>query len=248
MPRTSKSLDGGRRRGQDDLSPEPCVVSPPPPSQASVDPNERLLASVIPPPPASLWVRLRQVWPSKVANIVRWSGSREGRNCFFAALAGAALVIGFHRSEASSAASPADALERPPPSAPLTRRASIHSEPHALVPPTQKAASSSPAARPEEPAGVERSLTSIAVEDAEDAPGAAIESASSRAAQHRVSSTKSLARKKIEKRKVAKRKSARNKHKAKRATVARASGRATRRAKSQRTTTPSARLRRDRPI
>jgi hypothetical protein len=200
----------------------------------------RLLASVIPPPPASLWVRVRQVWPSKVRSIIHWSGSLEGRNCFLAGLAGAGLVLWFYRSEASSAASPGDALERPGPSSALAQRASIRAEPRVL-PATLRDTSSSPAGW-EEPAGVEPSVTSRAVE-AEHAPRAALESGSSVATQQRVRGAKHIGKRKVEKSKLAKRKFEKKKfekkkQKAKRAAVARASSRAARRAKSHSAATP----------
>jgi hypothetical protein len=115
-------------------------VSPSPSSDRFIDPNERLLASTVPPPPPSRGDRIRQAirqlrWRD-LQRIPAWFHSREGHSCVLAALAGAALMLGFYRSEAASAASTAlAALQRTEvrSTPPVVERASVLPEPRALA-------------------------------------------------------------------------------------------------------------------
>lgn len=115
-------------------------------SPGYIDPNARLLASVVPPPPPTLRARATRFITTRrsgdLRTVVRWSSSREGRACFLAALAGVALTLGFYRSEASSAASAGPAPRQALPSDMAATNASVRSEPLALTP----AAPATPAA------------------------------------------------------------------------------------------------------
>jgi hypothetical protein len=196
-----------------------------------VDPNARLLASVIPPAPPTLRARAARFITRRrsgdLRSVVRWSRSREGRACFLAALAGVALTLGFYRSESSSAASAGPAPRHARPST-LATSAGVRSEPLALTP---TAATAPAAARANEmPA-----LTTTAVDRAADgvvgdaAPTPALDDASDasdavRSAPRKAASAKSKGKR-----------IAKHSRKAKRQSAARTASRGGRRAKSQRT-------------
>ena len=208
-------------------------MSSEPSSDRYVDPNARLLASVIPPPPPTLRARLARFVTARrssdLKRIARWSRSREGRSCFFAALAGVALTLGFYRSEASSAASagPAGTTVRlPAASAPVAAGTNVRSEPLALTPtaPMPSAAAPSPEAIIETAAAV----AGDAVEDR--APASALADAehaddSAGLTPRRASASKGSGKK-----------AAKHARKTKRQALANRSARGGRRAKAQRAT------------
>jgi len=199
-------------------------------SSGFVDPNARLLASVVPPPPPTLRSRLAGFVSTRnssdVRRIVRWARSREGRSCFIAALAGVALTLGFYRSEASSAASAGPAL------APLAGRGatplvggpSVRSEPLALTPTSAVATGPAPA-----PA----LATSTAVRS--DAV-AAVDAATSEAALDEGGATDRPSPRKAASSRGHGKKATKAARKAKRQSVAKGSSRNARRLKAQRAT------------
>jgi hypothetical protein len=198
-------------------------------SSEFVDPNARLLASVVPPPPPTLRARVAGFVSTRnsgdVRRIVRWSRSREGRSCFIAAIAGVALTLGFYRSEASSAASagPALAPQVGREATPLVGGPNVHSEPLALTP-------TSTVANPPEPARAAANVPSTAAaSDAvgDTAPEAALADAdgTERPTPRKAASSKSHGKKAT--------KAARR---AKRQSVAKGSSRNPRRVKAQRAT------------
>ncbi|HTV22993.1 MAG TPA: hypothetical protein VMG12_30090 [Polyangiaceae bacterium] len=208
-------------------------MSSEPSNDRYVDPNARLLASTIPPPPPTLrervagFVTTRR--PSDLTRIAQWSRSREGRSCFLAALAAVALTLGFYRSEASSAASagPAAPMRIAPASASPAASASVRSEPLALTPtaPTPSATARAPEGNIDTAAAV----SSDAVDDAPPATalGDATDDAddSARPAPRRSSASKSHGKK-----------ATKQARKTKRQAVAKGSTRGRQSAKSQRPT------------
>jgi hypothetical protein len=208
-------------------------VSSEPSSPGFVDPNARLLASVIPPAPPTLRARAARFVTTRrsgdLRSVVSWSRSREGRACFLAALAGVALTLGFYRSEASSAASAGPAPHHGRASATLAPSASVRSEPLALTP---TATSAPTAAGADETAALAVAAVDDAADDGVDdaAPAPALGDVSDpsdavRSAPRKAASAKSKGKK-----------AGKHSRKAKRQSVAKASSRGGRRAKSQRTT------------
>jgi type IV secretory pathway VirB10-like protein len=205
-------------------------VSSEPSSPGFIDPNARLLASVIPPAPPTLRARAARFITTRrsgdLRSVVRWSRSREGRACFLAALAGVALTLGFYRSESSSAASAGPAASHGRPSTALPASASVRSKPLALTP---TATSASTAAAANETAALAPPALDDAADDVADdaAPAAALGDASEavRPAPRKTASAKRKGKK-----------ASKHSRKAKRQSAARASSRGSRRAKSQRTT------------
>jgi hypothetical protein len=212
-------------------------VTPSPPSGRFIDPNERLLASTIPPPPPSRRERIGRLIAQLRWRDVRragdWFHSREARSCLFAALAGAALMFGFYRSEAASAASTAlAALQRTEaPSTAVVERASILPEPRALAA-VRQPATPAPSTRLAVVADVEPAMTSGDVDRAEPGTPVVLERRPAQAAPRRAATLKKSAGKKVAKKKLVKKK-----RKAKQS-VARASTRATRRSKARRAPRP----------
>jgi hypothetical protein len=203
-------------------------VSSEPSSPGFIDPNARLLASVIPPAPPTLRARAARFITTRrsgdLRSVVRWSRSREGRACFLAALAGVALTLGFYRSEASSAASAGPATSHARPSTAVPASASVRSEPLALTP----TATSAPTTADANEAGALAPATrDDAADDVVDDAAPAVlgdASAAVRPPPRKTASAKSKVKK-----------ASKHSRKAKRQSVARASSRS-RRAKSQRTT------------
>jgi hypothetical protein len=219
-------------------------VSPNPSSDRFIDPNERLLASTVPPPPPSRGERIRQAlgqlrWRD-LQRIPAWFHSREGHSCVLAALAGAALMLGFYRSEAASAASTAlAALQRTEvrSTPPVVERASVLPEPRALaarepvspLPPITRVADLAdvepPVTSGEQPlTSGERPVTSGGVDRAKSGTPAVRESRSARVSPRRAAKMK-----KSHGKRVAKKKFVKKKRKAKQAIA-----RAPRRTKTQR--------------
>jgi hypothetical protein len=203
-------------------------VSSEPSSPGYVDPNARLLASVIPPAPPTLGARaLRFITTRRsgdLRSVVRWSRSREGRACFLAALAGVALTLGLYRSESSSAASAGPTPRLVQPATALASSASLRSEPLALTP----TATSAPTAAAKEKATPTTAGLGDAADDlaAEMAPDDASDAAPP--APRKTAGAKSKSKNKGKK-------ASKHSRKAKRQSVARASSRAGRRAKAHRT-------------
>lgn len=198
-------------------------MSSEPSSPGYVDPNARLLASVIPPAPPTLGARAARFITTRrsgdLRSVVRWSRSREGRACFLAALAGVALALGFYRSESSSAASAGPSPRLVPPATTLAASASVRSEPLALTP----TVTSAPTAGAKETAALATAVAGDAAERAIDDASNAMPPAPRKAA-----GAKSKGKSKGKK-------ASRHSRKAKRQSVARASSRGGRRAKAQRT-------------
>jgi hypothetical protein len=218
-------------------------VSELPSQEGFIDPNARLLASVIPPPPPSFWQRVkRAVREGRIdlRSIGSWTRSREGRSCFLVALAAAALAVVLHRSEPTSFARTASAISRETrsESALVAKSESVRPalrpalRPLADVPPPARSAPelarSANSANTERAHGADGERAEPAKQSSERNPSAsASRTKSKREAQARRSargdrhaSAAKKSRKKIEKRK------------AKRKSVARASARS-RRAKSK---------------
>jgi hypothetical protein len=155
---------------------------------------------------------------SDVRRIVRWSRSREGRNCFIAALL-AGLLLGFYRNEPWSVASTADAASQvSTPANVLAERASVRPLSPAPIPRPSPPAP----ARSAPPASPERAVASDSVPGVEPRPPAP-RKGSARAADRRLSAAK----KKLGK-----------KRRAKRLAKARAAKRGARHAKAERATKP----------
>lgn len=203
-------------------------MSSEPSSPEFIDPNARLLASVIPPAPPTLRARAARFITTRrsgdLRSVVRWSRSREGRACFLAALAGVALTLGFYRSESSSAASAGPAVSHARPSTAVPASAGVRSEPLALTP---TATSAPTAAGANEAAALAPATRDDVADDVvDDAAPAALRDASDavRPSPRKTASAKSKVKK-----------ASKHSRKAKRQSAARASSRG-RRAKSQRTT------------
>jgi hypothetical protein len=207
-------------------------VSSEPSSPGYVDPNARLLASVIPPAPPTLGARAARFITTRrsgdLRSVVRWSRSREGRACFLAALAGVALTLGFYRSESSSAASAGPTPRLVGPVTTPASSASVRSQPLALTP----TATSAPTAAANERAASASAVVGDAADD--PAPEMALGDASDAVppAARKAAGAKSKSKSKS---KSKGKKASKHPRKAKRQSVARGSSRAGRRAKAQRT-------------
>jgi hypothetical protein len=201
-------------------------VSSEPSSPGYVDPNARLLASVIPPAPPTLGARAARFITTRrsgdLRSVVRWSRSREGRACFLAALAGVALTLGFYRSESSSAASAGPTPRLVGPVTTPASSASVRSQPLALTP----TATSAPTAAANERAASASAVVGDAADDL--APETALGDASDAVppAARKAAGAKGKSKGK---------KASKHSRKAKRQSVARGSSRARRRPKAQRT-------------
>jgi hypothetical protein len=211
-------------------------VSEGPSNEGFIDPNARLLASVIPPPPPAFRQRvLQRLRGSRIdlRGVVDWSRSREGRSCFLVALAAAALAVVLHRSEPTSFARTTSAITREAQSASalFVKRESVRPAPRPLadaptVPSPRKpiAASDTRLAaiadgvRSEPPEPSSEPEVGVSVPGGNPKREAQLRRGSARGERHASAAKKS--RKKLEKRK------------AKRKAAARASARA-RRAKSK---------------
>jgi len=217
-----------------------------------MDPNAQLLASVIPPAPPSTWQRIArsmaQLRAPSLRSIMRWSRSREARDCALAALATAALVVFFYRSEASSVASTRATAAPHPPAAPAARaeQASLRLRPPApevLAAGVPSAPAAARLAQTSEDDAMPSADNSSADNSSEDVPSADASSTDVPRAAPATTRGKSSARSakqrsRADKKYSKKKKLAKGKHKSKRTYAARPSTRSGRLAKKQRVATP----------